>query len=178
MLSRNLTTMRQLTFPFMYSKHRAEKYSEEQREEWVRLYLEGKSFRQIAAETGCNHCTISWHIMKVKKIKDSRKTGRRKVHVGMTPKEVSKNYWLKKLYGIDLVEYQRLLDVQGGVCAICGQPPVGGKTSSASLHVDHDHETGRVRGLLCTKCNPAIGQFDDDPKLLEAAAEYLRKKAA
>src|SRR5438094_9480440 len=56
---------------------------------------------------------------------------------------------LKRKFGISLEQYEEMLAKQGGVCAICGAPPPEG----TSLHVDHDHETGEVRGLLCFPCN-------------------------
>jgi hypothetical protein len=55
------------------------------------------------------------------------------------------------------------------LCGICGQPP----SARISLHVDHDHRTGRVPGLLCFKHNNALGDFDDDPDLLRAALRYV-----
>ena len=61
---------------------------------------------------------------------------------------------------------------QGGGCAICGRPPKPGK----SLHVDHDHETGYVRGLLCFNCNAALGQLDDDLGRIERALTYVATK--
>jgi hypothetical protein len=68
-----------------------------------------------------------------------------------------------------LDEYNAMLAEQGGVCAVCSRPP----TSGISLHVDHDHATGRIRGLLCFRCNNALGDLEDDPALLRAAARYL-----
>ena len=62
-----------------------------------------------------------------------------------------------------------MLAAQGGVCALCHRPPLAGKT----LHVDHDHATGRVRGVLCFTCNNALGDFEDDPGRLRGAASYL-----
>jgi hypothetical protein len=55
---------------------------------------------------------------------------------------------LKRRYGITPEQYQKMLDRQGGICAICGRPP-----KTLRLSVDHDHRTGRVRGLLCYQCN-------------------------
>ncbi len=63
---------------------------------------------------------------------------------------------------------------QGGVCAICGLPEtrvVKGKLNR--LAVDHDHTTGRVRGLLCFRCNTCLGRFEDNVELLRAAEAYL-----
>lgn len=67
-------------------------------------------------------------------------------------------------------QYDEMLAAQGGGCAICGRPP----RPDIALHVDHDHTTGAVRGLTCFRHNNALGDFDDDPTLLEKAAAYLR----
>lgn len=66
-------------------------------------------------------------------------------------------------------EYRRRLSEQGGACAICSSRP-----TRRRLAIDHDHETGLVRGLLCTNCNLGLGNFADDPALLDKAASYLR----
>ena len=65
---------------------------------------------------------------------------------------------------------------QGGVCAICKKPEKSKWNTEQPmlLAVDHDHETGRVRGLLCNNCNTGLGKFMDDPDLLSSAIEYLR----
>lgn len=83
---------------------------------------------------------------------------------------------LSKNYGLSLGEYDALLQKQGGVCAICGQdePSAHGRTGKQfRLAVDHCHETGIVRGLLCQKCNRAVGLFGDNPILLRKAISYL-----
>jgi hypothetical protein len=79
-------------------------------------------------------------------------------------------------YGITLDEYERRAVEQGGVCAICQQSEsaAGNHGGVRRLTVDHDHATGVVRGLLCSRCNVAIGMLDDDPERFVAAAEYLR----
>ena len=79
-----------------------------------------------------------------------------------------REYELKKRYGITAEEYERRVLEQGGRCAICLEPP-----TEQGLCVDHRHEDGTVRGLLCVKCNAGIGFFDDDPERLRQAADYL-----
>lgn len=71
---------------------------------------------------------------------------------------------------ISPTEFQRRLAEQGGVCGICGEE----NGSGHRLAADHDHKTGLIRGLLCHRCNTAIGLFRDDPALLRAAIRYLR----
>lgn len=79
---------------------------------------------------------------------------------------------LRRLYGIGLNEYAAMLQSQGQRCAICPATEPGG--NSTSWHVDHDHATGRVRGLLCVRCNLGLGYFQDDPDRLVRASAYLR----
>jgi len=79
---------------------------------------------------------------------------------------------LQRDYGITGAEYDDFLASQGGVCAICGKTP---EENILQLGVDHDHETGDVRGLLCGSCNRALGWFQDNLELLERAAQYLRE---
>lgn len=75
-------------------------------------------------------------------------------------------------YGIAPEEYERLMREQGGRCAICD----GTETyEHHQLCVDHDHASGLVRGLLCSRCNKALGGFNDDPLLLQAATRYLQR---
>ena len=76
---------------------------------------------------------------------------------------------LRRRYGITLADYDDILLAQNGVCAICQQSQRSGRR----LDVDHEHETGTVRGLLCNRCNRGLGLFQDSPALLRAAAEYL-----
>lgn len=78
--------------------------------------------------------------------------------------------WYEK-WGLTQEGYDALLESQGGVCAICERPARGGLMDH-SLHVDHDHETGEVRGLLCRSCNTALHLLDD-PAKRERALAYL-----
>ena len=73
------------------------------------------------------------------------------------------------IYGLTEATFDTLLAAQGGVCAICGTVPRG----RYRFDIDHDHDTGRVRGALCRRCNLILGHVGDDPGLLHAAAEYL-----
>lgn len=76
--------------------------------------------------------------------------------------------YVAKTYGLQRGDYADLLATQGGVCAICGKRPRARK-----LAVDHDHYTGRVRGLLCFMCNSALGTFEFDAATAERARDYL-----
>jgi hypothetical protein len=74
-------------------------------------------------------------------------------------------------YGLTEQMYADMLAAQGDACAVCRSDRWPGQHNVP--HVDHDHDTGKVRGLLCGKCNLAIGQMDDDAQRLRAAADYL-----
>lgn len=78
-------------------------------------------------------------------------------------------------YGITPEDYARMLAEQDDACAVCRMPQRPGRIRN--LHVDHDHVTGRVRGLLCHNCNVAAGQMQDDPALVDALAAYLRRSS-
>ncbi len=76
-------------------------------------------------------------------------------------------------YRIREADYFSLLKSQGGVCAICGGPPKGQGEINGRYSVDHDHETGAVRGLLCSPCNTGIGHLKDSADLVAKALAYL-----
>lgn len=83
--------------------------------------------------------------------------------------DARRNRFLKSRYGITLDTYNEMLASQGGVCKVCKGPPM----HRGTYHVDHDHETGKVRGLLCHKCNVALGMVGDSTALLMRLAEYV-----
>jgi hypothetical protein len=86
------------------------------------------------------------------------------------------NSQLKKVYGFSLEKYEEQLKKQEGKCAICKtDSPQHGHIKRFS--VDHCHSTGKIRGLLCSKCNKGIGFFNDDTKLLDQAIKYLQESA-
>lgn len=88
-------------------------------------------------------------------------------------KEVIHGQMLMVKYGITKEQYNTLLLTQDGKCAVCGNENiVNGKHKM--LCVDHNHETGKVRGLLCDNCNRALGQVHDQPDILLKLASYLK----
>lgn len=85
-------------------------------------------------------------------------------------KRADRKHHLKALYGLTLDQYHEMLEAQGGVCAICRTIP---SEKRKTLVVDHDHVTGSVRKLLCTRCNSAIGFLWDSPDVVQRALDYL-----
>lgn len=78
--------------------------------------------------------------------------------------------YFRRTYGISADEFDDLLSRQGGHCGICGRTP----EREASMHVDHDHESGAIRGLLCITCNQGLGLFSESPERMLRAVVYLR----
>lgn len=107
-------------------------------------------------------------------------TRARASHRRRTPEQVAaarakrRRRTLEEGYGMTLEEFDELLDSQGGVC-ICGATRPGGQWQT--FHVDHDHQTGAVRGLLCHGCNTALGLAGEDAGRLRLLAAYLERHA-
>lgn len=78
----------------------------------------------------------------------------------------------KRKYNLTLEAYAALLEKQQGKCALCL------REQTERLHVDHNHSTGEVRGLLCERCNRALGLFADSPALLASAVRYLEERGS
>lgn len=79
----------------------------------------------------------------------------------------SREYHLRQKYGIGVADYDRMVAEQGGLCKVCRK--------RAATQIDHDHESGAIRGILCLYCNAALGALHDDPKLIERAIKYLER---
>jgi hypothetical protein len=94
-------------------------------------------------------------------------TGTNRRHVCNECRSLQKAGWD---FELSVAEVRRLL-AKRQTCEICGKRPVNGR-----LRIDHDHHTKKVRGVLCSNCNVGLGMFDDDPELLEQAAEYIRER--
>jgi len=86
-----------------------------------------------------------------------------------------RNTMLKRNYGITLQQWEALYEAQGGKCAICQRAENAERY--ANLAVDHCHDTGKVRGLLCNNCNRALGMLDHDPDRLRNAAAFLERNS-
>jgi hypothetical protein len=89
-----------------------------------------------------------------------------------------RNWGLMAAFGITLAEYSVMVLAQENKCAICRRPESdtrGGKTKA--LAVDHDHATGKIRGLLCARCNRALGMMEEDREMFISAIRYLDKHA-
>lgn len=100
---------------------------------------------------------------------DRYRANQRRMRATPESRRKQREYHLGKKFGMSLAQYESMLAAQGGGCGICGRPP----RDDISLHVDHDHETSAVRGILCFTCNNALGDFGDDPELLASASTYL-----
>lgn len=87
-------------------------------------------------------------------------------------KDYFRNVGLRNLYGITLEDYNQIFAEQNGSCLICGKSQLELKKR---LHVDHDHKTGKIRGLLCNSCNQGLGYFKDNKESLLKAIKYLDK---
>jgi hypothetical protein len=91
--------------------------------------------------------------------------------------ESSERCRIKKKYGITLEQYRDRIAAQDGKCEICKQPP-SGKRSKSKLHLDHCHQTGKLRGFICGQCNTSLGMAKDSVAILAAMIVYLNKYAA
>jgi len=116
----------------------------------------------------------NWYFKETTPSKDKAAYARkwRKEH----PRQM-KDADLKKHYGITIGEYERMLDEQGHKCLICGNSEYETHSDGSIRYmpVDHDHATGKIRGLLCGQCNKGLGAFKDDINLLNSAIVYLNK---
>ena len=81
---------------------------------------------------------------------------------------------LKRVFGLSLAEYNEMAKAQGGVCALCHQPPKGKR----KLAVDHCHKTRKIRALLCVGCNWHVGKYEKDKTWVERVLEYIAQHAA
>jgi hypothetical protein len=91
--------------------------------------------------------------------------------------EKKRDWNIRRIYGITLEQYNRMLEEQCNVCACCGQPETRAESRSKrgamrNLYIDHCHKTGDVRSLLCQECNTALGMMDENPDRIQKLKEY------
>lgn len=127
--------------------------------------LKDFSAYKLKSGLGYRHSCKSCHNL-IEKSRD-------KSHRISITKEYKRAERFRRVYGISLEDYDSLLQQQAGLCAICLEPQSWNRREGDVLVVDHDHHTGRVRGLLCHACNQTLGLMRDNPELLMAAAKYL-----
>ena len=123
-------------------------------------------------DTRCKNCSSLYHQKMYQnniEIERQKRKERNTVFRKNNPDTI-KNYKLKARYGITLEQKLALLNKQDGKCAICEKDIIGTRAC-----VDHDHTTGKVRGLLCDQCNTSLGGFKDNKVFLLKAIEYLDK---
>ncbi len=115
-----------------------------------------------------NNCVLSTSTLHNGRTTCGECTSYTQLALGLTEEEWRTHVRLVNMYGITLAEYNQMVEDQKSECLICHK-------KFEKLVVDHDHSTGKVRGLLCLRCNLALGQFSDDVSLLRGAIEYLNR---
>lgn len=140
------------------------------------MTLRGQSNAEGTQEKKCSSCGMTKPIEdfpRNRRVKDGPHSYCKPCHNRRGREFISKNhgstrhYHLRQRYGIGIHEVHSLVDAQSGKCAIC--------KDRAARQVDHDHQSGQVRGILCLHCNAAMGAFKDDPNLIASAIKYLER---
>jgi dCMP deaminase len=140
----------------------------------------GRTISSSTKKILCQQCHETFVALKPKKGDDGKvrcpSCARRKAQKRHQPKQ--RNKYLKETYDISLEQYNEMSQLQNNVCAICKQPETklnDRKDGYQFMSVDHDHATGKVRGLLCDNCNLGIGRFSENRTLMRSAMNYLIK---
>lgn len=134
--------------------------------------------RTVSVQECCTAKARAWYAKKVATDPTFRERQNKKAveHSRLNPNVArkKKDCNLRRKYGISIEEYEAIHKSQNDLCKICGLPETRGQGAiKGALSVDHDHTTGKVRGLLCKGCNIALGEFKHDPVLMLKAVEYL-----
>ncbi len=141
-----------------------------------RLYLDIVNFKKVTTKKYLNKCPDGyyWHCIECYKktefvyVKGEEPQNRQARRRDKLAKRIAS---VENLYSMSEHEYIKKINEQGNLCAICLK-----KDKTKVLCVDHDHTTKKVRGLLCHNCNVGLGNFKDNPKILESAIAYLLEK--
>lgn len=143
-----------------------------------------RAYKRLKGPRLSSHCkecqvkkSVAWGKLNRETInKRVSETGYFREYYKKNREKVLETTWrsrIKTMYGITPEIYESMFRAQNGVCSICEAPPINER-----LCVDHNHTTGKVRGLLCKSCNVAIGRFNDDTRTVKNAISYLEKHAA
>ena len=144
------------------NKENIKKYREENRQ---KIATQAKRYREKNIETIKQKATLS----------SKKRYSRNKNKILLKTKECT----LKRKYGISLDQYSGMCAAQNDLCAVCERPEatwINGKIKS--LAVDHDHRTGKIRGLLCYSCNTTLGKVNEDVQILKNMINYLETNNA
>lgn len=131
----------------------------------------------------CKECAkaahLKWRDANREHVRDVARGSSRKSRANAPAKarEAARNIRIKKKYGLTPTDLDAMIASQDGACGICRRSIrfTGDRVDEAAAHIDHNHDTGRVRGLLCSTCNTALGKFKDSVAVLSSAIEYLRR---
>lgn len=106
--------------------------------------------------------------------KNAQKMRAKQREYNLAHPEISRKINLKKKYGITQEHYNLMFEQQGGVCLVCGKPETATyKESVKCLAVDHNHQINKIRGLLCQRCNTALGLLNENPVVIKSLLEYI-----
>lgn len=119
-----------------------------------------------------------WRDRNIEHVRETSRTEARKRSYNQRNPEAHrlavKKARIKRDYGITYDDLVRMVDEQGNKCAICGTQFSERGWGAAAKQIDHDHETGKVRGILCLKCNRGLGLFEENERRMVAAIAYLK----
>lgn len=152
-----------------------------QKERKIALYKSDPEFREkMKARSRESYAKNRDAIRAKRRGCEKEKAYRKAYHRTEKTRRRTKNHLFRQKYGITIEQYDEMLASQNGVCSICGGTTAVDKWQSGlrNLQVDHCHDTGRVRGLLCFHCNTGIGHFRDNTELLLKAIKYLEHSRA
>lgn len=135
-------------------------------------YTDENTYRDSEGSRDCIACRREYDRRRVRDKEKVREYNRERYKRLAADPDWRKNRWYWETYGISLLEYRQMSAAQAGRCAVCKKLP-DGEGCNAVLAVDHDHATGKVRGLLCGPCNRALGIMEDDIERILSLATYL-----
>lgn len=154
-----------------YDKKNRQEVLRKKREQWHAIKNDSEKYARHLAESA------ELRLRFTDTQREERRAKQREYDAVRPKRKYAHTYWkqIMKKYGLTREAYESMVLSQGGVCAICQQPPKNTDKWNNKLHVDHDHRTGKIRQLLCHFCNKGVGSLGDDVKTVAGALEYLRR---